>query len=115
MKKSIYMLLPALCLLASCTDNTSSSTESIFNVTISGESLIQNDMIGDISLKIGKSHSTGKIAGIFAQMVVASIINLRANFTLETQYNSIEFSNNVGTNVEVTSSNYSTNNLKWGF
>lgn len=28
MKKSIYMLLPALCLLASCTDNTSSSTNS---------------------------------------------------------------------------------------
>ena len=26
MKKSIYMLLPALCLLASCTDNTSSLT-----------------------------------------------------------------------------------------
>ena len=96
-------------------DTTTSTTESVFDVTLSGEALLQNDMIGDMALRIGKNYSSGLISGIFAQMTVASIINIKANFAVEVIKNSVEFNGYIPTNINPNGGNYSTNTLNWAF
>jgi len=96
-------------------DNTN-ATENKFNLTLSGEALIQNDMIGDIALTIGKNKQSGVISSIYATMKVASVIDIIASFGTITRFtDSAEYNTSINSNISPTNSSYKNETLNWAF
>ena len=96
--------------------NNSNTSENQFNLTLSGEALIQNDMIGNIDLTVGKNKQNGLISSINAKMKVASVIDIVATFNTITRFtDSYEFNTSVNSNIAPTNASYKNDTLNWAF